>query len=194
MAMVHEELDTVLLGLDGVLLRAVEDLEPDEAKLISARGARVRPDRSAHRDRGLLRELNGFLPSLFPHLLSGHHALDDPGPVADERERDLPVRAEPLHPSGNRHLVPLVSVEVPDLRVARDRHPFLRGWSLRSASDALRRASPGVSPPSTSSGAPGAASRASPESAGARGERAPDPQPRLPGQGTGPGRAAARPG
>src|SRR5688500_3250903 len=119
-AMILQELDAVLLRLDRVLLRDLIDVERADGQLVAARCARVLADAARHGDARLLGERGELLPRRFVELLLHENALDHAGPVAQDDERDLPVRTESLHPAPDGYLTACMSMEIADVAVSHD--------------------------------------------------------------------------
>ena len=98
-AVLHEEVDAVLLGGDGVgvgLGDALDDLDVLDVELVAAGGALVGADLAGDDDAGLLREaFEGFEDGSGATALDVGHALDGAGAVAEDGEEELAAtRAE----------------------------------------------------------------------------------------------------
>ena len=102
MAMLHEEVDAVLLESDGVgvgLGDALDDLEVFNVELVAAGGALVGADFAGDDDAGFLGEAFEGLEDLGGDALDVGHALDGAGAVAKDGEEQLAALAEVVEPS-----------------------------------------------------------------------------------------------
>src|SRR4051794_1753723 len=90
MAMVHQEIDAVLLGLDRVIDGTrPENLEISHADFDAAGGTRVEPHFPGYADGRFLRELSKPVPGLRRDGRLHHDGLERPGAIAHDDERDL---------------------------------------------------------------------------------------------------------
>src|SRR5690606_23037776 len=84
--MIEQEVDTVLLRLDRVLLARPDDLETLERQLVTARCARVSADAAGHVNARLLGQRLKVGPDLLADLFLNDDALHDAGAVAHDDE------------------------------------------------------------------------------------------------------------
>jgi hypothetical protein len=102
MAMLHEEVDAVLLGSDGIgvgLGDSLDNLKAFHVELISSRCSLVGADSSGDDDRGLLGEAFEGLENLRGDALYVGHALDGAGAVAKDGKEELAALAEVVEPA-----------------------------------------------------------------------------------------------
>lgn len=118
MPVVEEEIDPVLLGLDGVLLRGGDEFDAAHAEFVPTRRACVLLHLAGHGDHRLLRERLLKVPRRRVHLALHQHALQHPGAVPDDGERHLAVTPGRLDPAQHRDFGADVRSELPDF----DRH------------------------------------------------------------------------
>ena len=112
---VHQKIDAVLLGSDGIVVRNMYDLEVAHVHLKAARGALLLPDPSCQGERSLL----GQLIEPGKHVLGDaplhHHPLEVAGAVAEDRETYLAARALVIQPALDRDGFSLVRRQVFDI-------------------------------------------------------------------------------
>src|ERR1017187_10493007 len=102
MAVLHEEVDTVLLERDGVgvgLGHALHDCEVFDVELKSSRRALVGADVPSEDDRGLLGEAFERGEDFGGDALDVGYALDGAGTVAKDGEEQLAALAQVVEPS-----------------------------------------------------------------------------------------------
>ena len=102
-AVIHQEVDAVLLRRDRIVLRFSDDLEAGDVDLVAAGRARVGAGRAGHRQRRLLRQVIGAAERLFADCRLRHDALDEAGPVAQRQEVNLAARPAVVQPAAERH-------------------------------------------------------------------------------------------
>ena len=102
MAVLHQEVDAVLLERDGVgigLGHALDDLEVFDVELISARRALVGAHLAGDNDARLLREAFECLEDFGRNALDVGYALDGAGAVAKDGKEQLAALAQVVEPS-----------------------------------------------------------------------------------------------
>ena len=103
-AALHEEVDAVLLGSDGVgvgLGDALDDLDVLDVELKSSRRALVGADFAGDDDRGLLGEAFEGFEDCRGHALDVGHALHGAGAVAEDGEQELAALAGVVEPAAD---------------------------------------------------------------------------------------------
>ena len=102
MPVIEQELDAVLLGLDGEVPGRAQQPHVLHKKLVAARRACVLLHRAGDRHAGFLRECAAELPGFGGELLAQHDALCHAGAVAHHQEGNPAVDAHVLHPAAYR--------------------------------------------------------------------------------------------
>src|SRR5262249_36268447 len=116
-SIVEEEIDSVLLGLNGVVERTrSDDLEVSDRDFVATRRARIGAHRAGDAHRRLLRECREALPHFGRECGLREYCLRNPGPVADDAEGDLPRRPEMRDPAVNGHRRADVVAQIGDAR------------------------------------------------------------------------------
>ncbi len=137
MAVLHEEVDAMLLERDGIgigLGHALDDLDVFNIELKAARGALVGADLAGDDDRRLLREAFEGLEDCRRHALDVRDALHGSRAVAKDGKQQLAALAEVVEPSAQRDGLAFVLAESGDggnrsgwsCRAVLFRHGFLR--------------------------------------------------------------------
>ena len=104
MAVLHQEVDTVLLERDGigiVFLHALQDLRVADVKFISAGRALVGADFAGDDDAGFLRQALNGVEQFGRDGVLGDNALDDAATVAKDGEQQLAAFAQVVEPAAN---------------------------------------------------------------------------------------------
>ena len=117
-AMVHQELDAVLLGRDrvgGFGRDTLQDLELGDVKLEAAGRALVSAHLARDAHGGLLRQVARLLEDFRGDSALHDDALDDPGAVAEERKQQLAALAQVVKPALDHDLLAGVLGNVPNL-------------------------------------------------------------------------------
>ncbi len=96
---IHQVVDAVLLRRDGIVLRLGHDLEAADIELEAAGRPGVGAGGACHRERGFLRQMIGAAERFLAHGGLGHHALDEPGAVAQREEMNLAARPAVVQPA-----------------------------------------------------------------------------------------------
>ena len=102
MAMVHQEVDTVVFGRDGVgrfERNGLDELGFFDVQFVAANGPRFGAQSSAQDQRRLLRQILQHLKHFDRDIRLHGDALNDAAAVADEREDDLAGLAEIVKPA-----------------------------------------------------------------------------------------------
>ena len=102
MAMLHQEIDAVLLGRDGVGLllgHALHDFDVLDVELVAAGRALVGADAAGDDDAGLLGEVPGGLPDFRRDGGLGHDALHGARAIAKDGEEQLAGGAHVVEPA-----------------------------------------------------------------------------------------------
>src|SRR5437868_9661930 len=104
MAMLHQEICTVLFGRDRVRIgfrNALHYLYAHDIEFVSAWGALVGADFAFDDNAGLLREAFNGVEYLRRNSVFRHDALNDAGAVAELREQKFAALAQVVKPSAN---------------------------------------------------------------------------------------------
>src|SRR5262249_9252473 len=125
-AVLHQELDAVLLGLDRILRRDLDDLDVGDIKLIPARRTIVGSHRAGDPAGALQGQLLGRSEDLLRHILLEDHALNHPAAVAQADEDQLALLSLACHPAGQRDGLAIVAGDL------RDRSAWEHGHSTTS--------------------------------------------------------------
>ena len=92
MPVVHQEIDAVIFGSDGIRIRfryALQDLRRFHVNFKSALRARLRPYLPGDDQRGLLGQTLQRLKQFLGQIGLYRDALNDPRPIAKQRKTDL---------------------------------------------------------------------------------------------------------
>ncbi len=114
-AVVQEKVHPVLLGLNGVVLRQGENVQPADSELVPPRSPIVGLHRPRYPHGAFLGEVPQGLPHRLRELLLQEDALDDPRSIPHHREGHLPMTTGGLHPAGQGHGLAFVGAEVTNL-------------------------------------------------------------------------------
>ena len=98
-APVHQEINAVFLGRDGVVVRLVHHLEGARDQLVATRRALVGAHRAGDDDGALLAQVIGFGEGRFVDVLLAHHHLQEAGAVADYQEVNLAAGSPVMQPA-----------------------------------------------------------------------------------------------
>src|SRR5207245_6713480 len=109
---VEQIVDAVLLRRDGEVVRLADDLQRLDVDFVAARRALVGARGAGDDDGGFLREMIGRLEQLVADRRLRHHALNEPGAVAENQEMDLAARAAVVKPPLDGDLFALVLPDV----------------------------------------------------------------------------------
>src|SRR5580658_5101582 len=104
MAVLHQEIDAVFFGSDGVgsgLGHALHDLDVRDVELITAGGALIGADLAFDDDAGFLGEAFDGVENFGRDGVLRDYTLDDAGAVAKLREQELAAFAEVVEPSAD---------------------------------------------------------------------------------------------
>ncbi len=136
---VHQEVDAVFLGRDGVLLgRDPDDLERLHLQLVLALAFRVRLHGPGDHQRGLLGQRARLLEEGGAHVSLGDDPLDHPGAVTDLEELDLLAAAPVVEPTPERDLLADVLCQIFDVDVlAHDARTIVFGRKETSSLDCV---------------------------------------------------------
>src|SRR5204863_9905381 len=114
-ALLLQEADAVLLGLDRIARLALEHPELRDLELVSERAPRILRHLPAHLDRGFLGSLVPRGEDRLGHVPLRDHGLDDPGSGADLEEVKLAARPLAVEPAAQQHLLAVVRGDVSDV-------------------------------------------------------------------------------
>jgi len=104
MAVLHQEIDAVLFGSDGIgrrLGNALHDLHVRNVEFVAAGGALVGADFAFDDDAGFLGEALDGVEDFGRDSIFWNYALNDAGAVAKLGEEELAAFAEVVEPSAN---------------------------------------------------------------------------------------------
>ena len=117
MAMIHQKIDAVILGRDGIrrLFRnALHNVRAFHVELVSARRARFFADLSANDQRRFLRQILQRFEQFLGQRAFHRDALDDAGAVAQLRETNFSAAAKIVQPARDLHRFAGVPARVRD--------------------------------------------------------------------------------
>ena len=104
MAMLHQVLDAVFFGSDGIGIcfrDALHDLDIRDIELIAAGGALIGANFAFHDDARFLGEAFDGIENFGRNGILRHYALDDAGAVAKLGEKQLAAFAQVVEPSAD---------------------------------------------------------------------------------------------
>ena len=117
MAVLHQEVDAVLLGRDriGIALgNALHDLGGFHLEFVAARGAFVGAHLPGDDQGGFLRQALERVPHLGRNLALDDHALHQTGAVADDGEEQLAALPQVIEPAANGDRLAFMTAELRD--------------------------------------------------------------------------------
>ncbi len=114
MPVVEQEVGTMLLGADRVVNRLLQQREPGQAHLVSARSALVLPDPADHIDGRFLGRLRAGREDGGVDLRLKRDGLQVSAAVAKDQELELPLFATVVDPATDSDLLALVEADLPD--------------------------------------------------------------------------------
>ena len=145
MAMIEEEVGTVLLRADRVVLSHLVQGDRLQLHLVSARGAIVLADRTAHLERRLLRHLLAGLEDVRRHLGLKGDRLQIARAVPDDQKHQFPLFALVVQPAPDPDVAAVVGANRSDGCRLHTRAPE-RGGNYRGHGRTRSRNGPGGRP------------------------------------------------
>src|SRR5262249_16918578 len=129
---VEQVVDAMLLRGDRELVRLADHVEVLHVDLVSARGTFVSPRRARDNDRGFLRERIRAREQLVADRSLRHHALNEPGAVAQDQKVNLAARPAVVQPSLDGDLFAFVAADILYIDVSH-RSIFSRAFFSRAS-------------------------------------------------------------
>ena len=119
MAVLHQKIDAVLFGRDGIRIvgiHALHHLRVGDVEFVAAGSALVGAYLAGDDHARLLRQPLDRLEQFGRNCVLGHHALDDAATVAELREQQLAALAQVVQPSADGDALAFVLADFPNRR------------------------------------------------------------------------------